>query len=67
MAIDVQWFNKTATRLAEAQWVTFNPDVEEDSDEKWMLRGFRSGLSNPSADAGIDPTTLNAWRCTFAP
>ena len=58
MAIDVQWFNKTATRLAEAQWVTFNPNLNKDYGEKWLLRGFRSGLSNSNADYGIDPTDV---------
>jgi hypothetical protein len=57
MAFDVQWFNKTATRLAEAQWVTFNPDVSL-SNGKWMLRGFRTGLSDARADIGIDPTDV---------
>jgi hypothetical protein len=57
MAFDVQWFNKTATRLAESQWVTFNPDVSG-SDGKWMLRGFRTGLIDANADIGIDPTDV---------
>ena len=57
---DFQWFNKTATRLAEASWVSFAPDVGH-PDSGWQLRGFRTGNGTemmPGADAGIDPTKV---------
>ena len=53
---NVQWFNKTRTRLAEAQWVTFDPYVMYPNNGGWKMRGFRrTGLNNPSANKGIDP------------
>merc|ERR1712060_328484 len=37
--IDFQMFNKTATRLAEASWMSFIPPVA-DFRSGWRLRGF---------------------------
>jgi hypothetical protein len=56
LIFNVQWFNKTKTRLAEAQWVTFNPYVMSPNGGGWAMRGFRkTGLSNDAANNGIDP------------
>ena len=58
LTFNVQWFNKTRTRLAEAQWVTFNPEVTNPEDG-WMMRGFRrTGLNNKAANNGINPTKV---------
>ena len=62
LQIDVQWFNKTATRLAEASWVSFVPAVSEFA-TGWRLRGFRTELSDEHADDGIAPTDV-VRRCT---
>jgi hypothetical protein len=38
VAVELQWFGKTATRLAEAAWVTFAPHVGADADAGgWRL------------------------------
>ena len=60
---DVQLFNKTATRLAEASWVTFRPDVAHPT-TGWTLHGFRTGLTNRAADAGIDLARVVAHGAT---
>ena len=57
LSFDIQWFNKSATRLAEAQWITFSPNVMNPMNG-WKLRGFRTELHNSKADIGIDPSMI---------
>jgi len=35
--IDIQWFNKTTTRLPEAHWLVFNPITEVDQGGYWLM------------------------------
>lgn len=51
---DVQVFNKTRTRLAEASWVSFKP-VISDAGHGWLLQGFHMGLGE---DVTVDPTSV---------
>ena len=63
MSFMIQTFNKTATRLAEAQWVTFTPP--NITSEGWRLRGFRTGLEDAMyADIGVDPLRVVAHGAT---
>jgi hypothetical protein len=56
ISFNIQWFNKTRTRLAESQWVTFDPFVTDPNNGGWRMRGFRkTGLNNDAANNGIDP------------
>ena len=54
-AFDVQLFNKTTTRLAEAQWVSFQPAVVD------FAHGWRVDPYNGSQ---IDPTNVVAHGAT---
>ena len=59
VAFDVQWFNKTATRLAEASWVSFAPALGGDGTGgdggRWSLR---------SLGADVDPADVVAHGAT---
>jgi len=55
---DVQLFNKTRTRLAEASWVSFRPSLS-DAARGWRLRGFNTGIGEDT-DAAVDPTDVVA-------
>lgn len=63
LQFDVQWFDKTPTRLAEASWVTFAP-LATDFSTGWQLHGFRTGLANPASDFGVDPADIVAHGAT---
>lgn len=63
LAVDVQLFNKTATRLAEASWVTFAPPVTQ-AESGWRLHAFQTGLTTTGADAGVDPLDVVAHGAT---
>eukprot|EP00658_Telonema_sp_P-2_P085848 TRINITY_DN987_c0_g1_i3.p1 TRINITY_DN987_c0_g1~~TRINITY_DN987_c0_g1_i3.p1 ORF type:complete len:574 (-),score=102.35 TRINITY_DN987_c0_g1_i3:366-2087(-) len=52
---DVQWFNKSATRLTEASWVTFHPVAPVPG---WRLHPYLTGMSAAGADDGVDPTDV---------